>query len=251
MVVDPTDAAKKQTFTGVVDTGGVQLTSVVWTAGTNQTHTGGSTVVDYATATHMSMVSKGILVEHAQAGTHAAATITSRTEDTTPASGDFFLTYDISATALKKATIANVLGSNPTSIGAAWASWTPTWTNLTVAGSTVTAKYTQVGKTVFFRIVVVLGGGNAPTNPVSFSLPVTAASYAGSAENQTIGFARYLDTGTAAYFGFISWASTTTSKMTVMGVGGTYANNVEINATIPHAWGNTDEIHVNGRYEAA
>src|SRR4051812_48203688 len=65
-VVDPTDASKKQTFTGIIDTSGVQVTSVVWTAGTNQIHTGGSTVVDYATATHISMVTKGLLVQHKQ-----------------------------------------------------------------------------------------------------------------------------------------------------------------------------------------
>lgn len=59
-VIDPTDAAKKQTFTGVIDTSGVQVTSVVWTAGTNQTHALGATVVDYATATHISMITKGL-----------------------------------------------------------------------------------------------------------------------------------------------------------------------------------------------
>ena len=76
-VIDPSDASKKQTFTGTIDTGGVQVTGVVWTAGTNQTHSAGATVVDYATATHISMVSKGILVEHNQNGTHSAITATS------------------------------------------------------------------------------------------------------------------------------------------------------------------------------
>lgn len=79
MVVDPTDTTKKQTFTGIIDTGGVQLTSVVWTAGTNQTHTAGATVVDYATATHIAMISKGLQVEHKQAGTHSAVTADSVT----------------------------------------------------------------------------------------------------------------------------------------------------------------------------
>lgn len=74
LVIDPTDPAKKQTFTGIVDTGGVQVTSVVWTAGTNQTHALGATVVDYATATHISMISKGIKVDHSQAGAHEIAT---------------------------------------------------------------------------------------------------------------------------------------------------------------------------------
>ena len=78
-VIDPTDVSKKQTFTGVIDTSGSQVTSVKWTAGTNQTHALGATVVDYATATHISMMAKGILVEHNQDGTHGAVTATSLT----------------------------------------------------------------------------------------------------------------------------------------------------------------------------
>lgn len=102
-VVEPTSATAKQAFTGVIDTGGIQVTSVVWTEGTNQTHNAGSTVVDYTTATHFAAAVKGILIEHAQAGTHTAALITSRTEDTAPDVGaDYLLTYDTSATALKK-----------------------------------------------------------------------------------------------------------------------------------------------------
>lgn len=74
-IVDPTDASKKQAFTGTIDTAGVQVTNVVWTAGTNQTHTGGATVVDYATATHISMMTKGILVHADQDGTLKAGAV--------------------------------------------------------------------------------------------------------------------------------------------------------------------------------
>lgn len=70
-VVAPTVSSEKQVFTGLVDTAGLQLTNVVWTTGTNQTHAAGTTVVDYVTATHMSQTSKGILVEHNQDGTHS------------------------------------------------------------------------------------------------------------------------------------------------------------------------------------
>lgn len=73
-VIDPTDTSKKQTFTGIIDTSGVQVTSVVWTAGTNQTHALGATVVDYATATHIAMISKGIQVGHTQKGNHKTLT---------------------------------------------------------------------------------------------------------------------------------------------------------------------------------
>lgn len=69
-IVDPSDASKKQTFTGVIDTSGVQVTEVIWTAGTDQTHTAGSTVVDYESATHFSMMTKGLLRDHNQSGYH-------------------------------------------------------------------------------------------------------------------------------------------------------------------------------------
>lgn len=72
-IVDPEEPSKKQTFTGTIDTANVQVTDVVWTAGTNQAHSGGATVVDYASATHISMMTKGILVEHDQAGQHSKA----------------------------------------------------------------------------------------------------------------------------------------------------------------------------------
>jgi hypothetical protein len=70
LVVDPTSSTLKQTFTGVVDTAGVQITGVVWTAGTNVSHAGGATVVDYETATHWALYSKGLLIGHTQAGLH-------------------------------------------------------------------------------------------------------------------------------------------------------------------------------------
>lgn len=69
MVIEPSNATNKQVFTGTVDTSGVQLTGVVWTEGTDTTHTAGVTVVDYVSATHMSMTTKGLLVAHDQDGT--------------------------------------------------------------------------------------------------------------------------------------------------------------------------------------
>ena len=67
-VIDPTNAAKKQTFTGVIDTSGVQVTGVVWTAGTNVARDAGVTVVDYATASHVSMMTKGLFRDHNESG---------------------------------------------------------------------------------------------------------------------------------------------------------------------------------------
>jgi len=69
-VIEPTDDDKKQVFTGTIDTSGVQVTGVVWTEGTNQTHNAGVTVVDYWTATHQAALVKGTLVDHSQTGAH-------------------------------------------------------------------------------------------------------------------------------------------------------------------------------------
>lgn len=88
-VVDPVDASKKQVFTGTVNTASNQIENVVWTEGTNQTHAAGATVVDYVTATHMAMVTKGITQEHNQSGTHGAITATSITAGT----GTFSTTF--------------------------------------------------------------------------------------------------------------------------------------------------------------
>lgn len=95
-VIDPTDVSKKQTFTGVIDTAGVQVTDVVWTAGTNQTHALGATVVDYATATHISMITKGIGIHADQDGTLKAGAV-----DATAVIADGVVTKAKFATAVK------------------------------------------------------------------------------------------------------------------------------------------------------
>lgn len=97
-IVDPTDTTKKQTFTGVIDTGGVQVTSAVWTAGTNQTHTAGATVVDYATATHIAMITKGLLAAGlTQAGGMGAISPTSVTASGNVTAANFIQTGGASA----------------------------------------------------------------------------------------------------------------------------------------------------------
>lgn len=106
LVVDPSDVTKKQTFTGIIDTAGIQITSVVWTAGTNQTHSGGATVVDYPAATHMAMVSKGIKVNHTQKGNHKTLTDDNANE---------WIAQTSTASAVNELTVANAAtGTSPT-----------------------------------------------------------------------------------------------------------------------------------------
>lgn len=66
-LIDPGNA-KERAFTGVVDTGGSQITSVKFTTGSNATHTTGATIVDYVTGTHFGAMTKGIGITHEQSG---------------------------------------------------------------------------------------------------------------------------------------------------------------------------------------
>lgn len=154
-----------------------------------------------------------------------------------------------SLAAIDGAKLADASVTNAKLSSQATTAWTPAWTNLTVAGSTVTAKYAQIGKLVYFRLVVVLGGGNVPSGAVSFSLPVTSVSYAGTATLQTLGDASYFITN--AYRGSTVWASTTTARLVVHNTNSTYNTDNNISATVPANFTNGSEIHASGWYEAA
>lgn len=48
------------------------------------------------------------------------------------------------------------------------ASWSPSWTGLTVVGSaTYTAQYHQIGKLVFWRVYIVAGGANTTASTLN------------------------------------------------------------------------------------
>lgn len=134
-------------------------------------------------------------------------------------------------------------------VGAAWSSWTPTFTNLTVSSSTVTAAFIQLGKTVFYRLAVVLAGGNAPSGAVSFTLPVTSASYAGTSTLPIIGTSQYFIT--LGYLGVVVWVDTTHANFIVTNAASTYAIANNISATVPSTFTNGSELHAEGFYQAA
>jgi hypothetical protein len=74
-IIEP-GATNQQVFTGLVDIADSQISSVVWTRGTNNSHVGGVAIVDYVTGTAFNMMSTGIQKQHNQNGTHEAITNT-------------------------------------------------------------------------------------------------------------------------------------------------------------------------------
>ena len=263
-VIDPANS-KKQTFTGIMDTSGSRVTGVIWTAGTNVAHDAGATVVDYATATHIAMISKGIKVEHNQDGTHDETLITSRSEDTSPAAGDYIITSDVSASnALKKVTLTNLFANIPNGsivnadlstasgeLGGAWAAWDPAWTNLTEGNGTRTARYMQIGKSVLFRLSFVFGSTSSIGGTVSFALPVTASA---SPETNVfrIAFGNIGDAGAAVYDANATQTNTTTALVRYADdAAGGVRTDTALSSTTPMTWTTSDSIHLIGFYEAA
>lgn len=132
-------------------------------------------------------------------------------------------------------------------LGGVWKDWTPTLTNL--AGGTLNyAKYTQIGKTVHFRLQYTLGGAGVSGNVV-ITLPVTSIDYLTG--NYDIGLANCADTGTGNFAGVIKWVSTTTARPLVIQSGGTYASYGALSSTVPFTWASTDILTISGTYEAA
>lgn len=84
-IIEP-GLTNEQTFTGVVDVPGVQITGVNWTRGTNTSHAAGKTVVDYVTGTYINLIQKGLLVSHNQDGTIKATAYAKRNTTTATSS---------------------------------------------------------------------------------------------------------------------------------------------------------------------
>jgi len=133
----------------------------------------------------------------------------------------------------------------------AWTAWTPTWTNLTKGAGVVTAKYIQIGKTVFFRLSIVFAADTSIAGSVSFTLPVTAVDQTGSDGTQQIGTATIYDSGTATFMGTVLFFTTTTALARCLKTDGTYLTQGNLSSSAPMTWTTNDEYSCEGKYEAA
>jgi hypothetical protein len=134
----------------------------------------------------------------------------------------------------------------------AWSSWTPTWTNVTIGNAAVTGKYTQVGKLVIARLSVVWGNTTSASGNIIFSLPATAATYAGTANVGYIGLGTAYDvSGGLVYDTNVTLVSTTTAGLIAKAANGTWVTNSAMSNASPVTWANTDEWNWLIVYEAA
>jgi hypothetical protein len=154
------------------------------------------------------------------------------------------------------AKVANAnLSTTAGDVGGAWLAWTPTLSGrLNDAKWTKACKYTQIGKTIYFRLYLVSNNAtpmDGGATDAIFSLPVTSVSIA--AQVPVIGQAGFLDPGTARYTGWVEYNSTTTARVRYIDTAAVTASGGDnsITSTLPITWTTSDEIYCQGTYEAA
>lgn len=157
-------------------------------------------------------------------------------------------TYTLAGTPTITSPIINQF-STSSGLGAAWSTWTPTWSTITVGNGTVVANYTQIGKTVTCYLKFVMGSTSTMGASSTFTLPVTANSKY-SVLRHAVGTVYFEDSGTAAYYG-ITEISVGVAQVHSIGVGATYASDGGLGAAVPFAWGTNDYFATTFTYEAA
>lgn len=132
----------------------------------------------------------------------------------------------------------------------AWQSWAPTlsggWAN---GNGTWTARYAQLGKTVFVRGKFVVGSTTTKGTGMTISLPVTATAAAVESTSIPPALAVAGGSNTQLLFGYIG--TTGTFTLFAMNAAGTYLTRTNVTATVPATWATSDEIHFHFTYQAA
>lgn len=122
-------------------------------------------------------------------------------------------------------------------VWANWIAYTPTFTNLTQGtGSTTSAYYTVVGKTVMVQVYVTMGTTPTVGGQFSISLPIDIAS---SNRSGTIGTCLMRDAGGAlSYLGsvFATGSAPSVARMQTIGTAGATATLSSQTATNPFTW---------------
>lgn len=146
-----------------------------------------------------------------------------------------------------------MLSTSSGELGAAWQSWTPTVNNVTQgSGAVLACAYARIGKTVICRFHLTLGTTPAVSGDVTFTLPVTPASfYTDNANKNNIGNASYMDGASTAGVGYIRILSSGNANFLVSRASGTYTDVVVVSSTIPFTWAATDSFNATFMYEAA
>ncbi|WP_052685172.1 hypothetical protein [Lentzea aerocolonigenes] len=136
-------------------------------------------------------------------------------------------------------------------VGAAWTTYTPTWTgdssNPSIGNGTLTGAWTKIGITVMVRVSMLPGSTTTFGSGFwSFALPEAAATVPGLGANSLwVGLVYVFDSGTANRVGVCHVKSGGTAMtMTDNGGGDTFRS------TVPQTWANGDYLVAQISYES-
>ena len=189
-------------------------------------------------------------------GTSGAVTVTNSMATAIDAKGDLIAgtaadTFD----RLAIGTNTSILMADSTATtGIKWddgtyLTWTPaSYQNFTLGNGTVSGRYRQIGKTVFYNLSIVFGTTTSITGSLGIQLPVgVTANTANNGAN--IGIANLTDTGVNGYFGYVYQSATNLIQVLTSNVSATYPTNANVNTTTPFTWGSTDTLFISGTYD--
>lgn len=132
-----------------------------------------------------------------------------------------------------------------TGIQAAWTSYTPTLTNITLGtGGTVVAAWRQIGKTIEYRIVISLGTGGAFTGTAQATLPIAPVTAGRILQHANATTATPTD---FVIFTMITGGSATVSWRALPATAGNAV--ATVNATVPFTWAASCILTATGCYE--
>jgi|DEB0MinimDraft_4_1074332.scaffolds.fasta_scaffold34947_4 hypothetical protein len=152
-------------------------------------------------------------------------------------------------TALGDFTAGDVLTAADLNDIGTWTTYTPVWTGVTVGNGTVTARYCQINKLVFWQVELVVGSTTSVgTTNVRITYPVSAAQYflAGNGGQVT-----HEDATGTDYIGTLIRFDVNGAYVYVVGASSTYASVGPISSTVPFTWAAGDRIIIQDFYEAA
>jgi hypothetical protein len=243
LVIDP-GTTNEEVITGVVSGSNV-INCVRAKEGTTDTaHAAGETVTMYFTETHWDDMIDGVLTSLDQDGTLKASSVdTASVLASDVVTTAKILNSNVTTAKIADAAITNAKLSTSTDEPGAWYDYTPTLTNVTIGNGTVSARYSVIGKTLFYEGKLTRGSTTSFSGGVNISLPKTISTTNKSNECP-IGIGTALDSGNAVYYAPPIYGGSATSFYIVAAKADTTYTTISssgaVNATVPFTWGTGD-----------
>lgn len=127
-----------------------------------------------------------------------------------------------------------------------FSNWTPTFSNVTLGNGTVSGRYIQIGKYVFYTAVLTLGSTSSITGGIGLNYPVNAV-----ASSAITGDVTLRDASAGFFYRAMAFLVSSTSQTILCDNSAAGGPLQGVTATVPFTWAVGDQVFVTGCYEAA